>query len=115
MNITCICFQITALLMLIYAGMLMALMSVCLPGQARWGGEEEQGDEGGGLSVDEGGGRSQKNVSFFAVKKRKEKKRTQKQLGKRKGKMWVFTYDRCVGFEPEFSLLKHTDVSFFLK
>lgn len=68
-------YQITALLMLIYAGMLMALTSVCLPGQARWGGEEEQGDEGGGLSVDEGGGKSQKNVSFFAVKKRKERKK----------------------------------------
>lgn len=102
--------------MLIYAGMLMALMSVCLPGQACWGGEKEQGDEGGGLSVDKGGGKSQKNVSFFAVKKEKRKKRTRKHLGKRKGKMWVFIFDRrCVGFEPEFSLLKHTDVSFFLK
>lgn len=64
--------------MLIYAGMLMALTSVCLSGQARWGGEEEQGDEGGGLSVDEGGGKSQKNVSFFAVKKKK--KREKKEL-----------------------------------
>lgn len=51
--------------MLIYARMLMALTSVCLPGQARWGGEEEQGDEGGGLSVDEGEEKSQKNVSFL--------------------------------------------------
>lgn len=53
--------------MLIYAGMLMTLTSVCLPGQARRGSEEEQGDEGGGLSVDEVAReeKSQKNVCLF--------------------------------------------------
>lgn len=65
--------------MLIYAGMLTTLMSVCLPGQARRGSEEEQGDEGGGLSVDEatGEGKSRKNVCLFVCcpeKKRREKK-----------------------------------------
>lgn len=51
--------------MLIYAGMLMALTSVCLAGQARRGGEEEQGDEGGGLSVDGGGREGLKECLLF--------------------------------------------------
>lgn len=68
--------------MLIYAGMLMTLTSVCLPGQARRGSEEEQGDEGGGLSVDEVAreGKSQKNVCLFVCcpKKKEEKKQNSK-------------------------------------
>lgn len=98
MHITCIMnkllahllksFSSAASLMLIYAGMLTTLTSVCLPGQARRGSEEEQGDEGGGLSVDEaaGEGKSQKNVCLFVARKKKrreKKKRTQKQLWKK--------------------------------
>lgn len=76
--------------MLIYAGMLTTLMSVCLPGQARRGSEEEQGDEGGGLSVDEatGEGKSRKNVCLFVCllprKKKKRKKKNSKAALKKK-------------------------------